>query len=595
MDEQNTKVPNEYDPYNDHGYIAPGHVSFPPAGRPSSDHHRPDERKLRNWTVIIAPLALHFITILGLAFFILLYVRDELFYISNRRPEVTQADGSTTRAPQRPLQTDIVTTISSGIAVSKVFSTAWVGATAWRCVFILLEKQGLTLHEADRMIRWKLPSFFGRRSSSVHHVGRKSAAGLLVSIILIASLPSQLSGPVLSGSVGWEASHGTFASTVPLRVPVAQDGGSWRLYRNLTRLTRLYTLANQYSVFAYQNNSETNILKRNGPTQLKVNSRVRGITIPYFSIQSFEWLRDPATQLGEGHKRLLENIPVVENTFLAFGPIVTFLPDSWSIPENDPSRPFPEPSIVQERRLVAGQPLVTRPGNPCNPGIFPNFTSEIGYYVHVTSDVPPVQYCYILAWVTFRAGVADCTSCRVSFPGVFQSDNDLTVKPDPLSREVIDTMRWTTFRMINLGLSTPRAHQDNLAGFVSELLLRSYVSTWSAFSNIMGSAEPAQLDGVELAIEGLRARLSLIRVAVWLGLNLMVTVSGLVFIVLQRGCQQSIVAEPALAALLLDTEDLQHAQERALCSFSHLEKDDDVGTLRLCQDRAGHRKVELSR
>jgi hypothetical protein len=197
-----------------------------------------------------------------------------------------------------------------------------------------------------------------------------------------------------------------------------------------------------------------------------------------------------------------------------------------------------------------------------------------------------------------EAGAADCLACRLSTPGVVHSESTLTVKADPMTKYVLDYMFMMTSEMINLGISIPESSTGEIDSFVSELLLRSYAATWSTFSFYLGYADPPEFLGletsVEVATEGLIASVSRWRVALWLSLNALVTISGILFLVLQSRSSEPLISDPAIAAILLDSSEVLHAGERGLCNFSSLTKaDDSIGKLRLRKENTGHRKLEV--
>ena len=75
----------------------------------------------------------------------------------------------------------------------------------------------------------------------------------------------------------------------------------------------------------------------------------------------------------------------------------------------------------------------------------------------------------------------------------------------------------------------------------------------------------------------------------------MFTLSGLIFFVIQRTCDQPLIGNPALAALLLDTTEVQHKRDRAFCKFSTLVGDDkDIGYMYLKNTKGGgHKRAEV--
>jgi hypothetical protein len=91
------------------------------------------------WILALAPLVLHFFSVTSIIALLLTRIHGHLFYVANRRPLAIQADGSSVLGPYLPLQSDILTAISAGITIWRIFAAAWCARTTWCCIFLLLE------------------------------------------------------------------------------------------------------------------------------------------------------------------------------------------------------------------------------------------------------------------------------------------------------------------------------------------------------------------------------------------------------------------------------------------------------------------------
>ena len=79
---------------------------------------------------------------------------------------------------------------------------------------------------------------------------------------------------------------------------------------------------------------------------------------------------------------------------------------------------------------------------------------------------------------------------------------------------------------------------------------------------------------------------------VWIIINILLTLSAVPFVFVQRRCQKPLVVDAAIAALLLDTSRVLANDQQGLCDLSLLtEKDLKIGPLRL-QEEHGHRFVD---
>jgi len=112
----------------------------------------------------------------------------------------------------------------------------------------------------------------------------------------------------------------------------------------------------------------------------------------------------------------------------------------------------------------------------------------------------------------------------------------------------------------------------------------------------MSSSRNLLVTNVRIAVPTSRANVLWWRIWLWLLLNVMFTLSGLLFLVIQSRCSQPMIGSPSMAAFLLDTTEVLHKRNRALCSFSMLLEDDkDIGSLHLPRNTMDgtHKRVEV--
>lgn len=149
--------------------------------------------------------------------------------------------------------------------------------------------------------------------------------------------------------------------------------------------------------------------------------------------------------------------------------------------------------------------------------------------------------------------------------------------------------------MVIQNVSLPKAF-NNLNGYVSELLARSYSASWTLLTDTFTFAGTDGLaTDVQIAVLTSRADVLWWRVWLWLSINLMFTLSGLLFLFVHRICNQPLIGNPSMAALLLDATDVLHRRHRALCNFSTLVGEDKgTGYLHLQPKAIGtHRSVKF--
>jgi len=176
-----------------------------------------------------------------------------------------------------------------------------------------------------------------------------------------------------------------------------------------------------------------------------------------------------------------------------------------------------------------------------------------GFYTNAFGPLPPNVSCYPSSpsrclifgrvMITCVAGAAECRQCRVSSWITVQNDTALTVSPSIEALAAISMMPITGAIMLQQNTSLPQTI-DNLEGYITELLIRSYSASWT-YARLFIYDSSLSTD-VLLPIPTSRANVSLWRVWLWLWLNLL-------FLFAQRVSGQRLVGSTGLAALLLDT------------------------------------------
>jgi hypothetical protein len=564
-------------------------------------HHRVDERRWRIWAIVVVPLLLHLLVSTVTLAFILGYVDGTLFGETKRRSSLMQVDRSTLVGPYILLQSDIVTILSSLIVVSRFLAAIWTAGTAWRCTFLLLETSGATLAEIHSVLGWNL--LFPFRIPFLK--GRKPASqrAILVSIILGLAFPCQLSGPIMTGSITWSAHSRTIPSSIPVtEVASVVNAQGWRRVSDYSRYIEDASLfAHIFALKTYPSQFDWGKLRRyqHSAIYLEPGSILKNITLPVISLKSVQWIKDPRTDLrfNETSLRLLpDNVRWAQGMFAP-------VPNHWQLLLNDQiDRPKATPSSVLEQRLVVGSIGSTFEGDDtlekeCGFTLSaPPQESLVPLILRETTSTPNARICFVFAWITLEAGSAECIDCSLSLEGVAQSDVELAARPDLVAADILDNMAPMIAEMFKVIVAVPANKEEAFETYLSELLLRSYSATWSAFTQVAGSS--SEYGGerlstrVEIISRGLRAHASYWRAWLWFGLNLMVTISGLSFIVLQLASSQPLVSSPPLAALFLDSSAVVHKDNRALCNFSSRTLGDHViGRFRLRVDSEGHRSL----
>jgi len=335
---------------------------------------------------------------------------------------------------------------------------------------------------------------------------------------------------------------------------------------------------------------------------LPINSTLSNVALPYFAITKLEWIKDPWTELPEklfqslnstsGYNPLYYSQSDLEYTYEHLAYNFALISDNWDEPTLFPT---PFTGTVTETRIFVGlySQSTRLEDAPCNAqSPFGKIPQGIGFANLTMFRKPPLAGCYIFARVTYVAGASRCTNCRVSSWLTVQNDTSLTVLPDMMTVDALDMMSLVALQMAAENTSVPEPY-NNLDGYVTGLLTRSYGGAWNyLMDSYIRVADVAVKTDVQIAVPTSKANVLWWRVLLWLMLNMMFTLSGLLLLFLQTRCSQQVVVDTSIAALLLDTSDVLHEKNRALCNFSRLVKDDeDIGYLELRQEYGGHRHV----
>jgi hypothetical protein len=506
---------------------------------------------------------LHFVTTITILCLILAVVNNHIFNITDRTPSVTLLDGSKAQVEGVKftlLQSDITTILSVLLAVLRLFSTAWCGGLYWRSALILMEKAGMNIQELKRLASFGLPPSPKTRQRR----GGKYIFGL--GTILLVLLPLPLSAPIVTGSITW--------SPEIMRYPVPEVA--------LTASYWNYTYAMKHNLgiaapnkdfgdteiissaaagfLGWGSSNETNVMGRTlmdaNAIRLPVNTTLNNITVPYFEVNKFEWLKNPEKSLTPQQLGVIDptnstywlNISSSRNPLVnLWGYNAALVHDLYDPPRKSWSRTHTFP-LVFLVNVLPGSENVT-----CEWGGAHGWTLSAS-----VPDAPFVQrrvgarvYCYVFANVTYTAGSATCKSCRLSSPLNVQSDTPLQVEDDPSTQYILLLMAQVAFTIREFQeLAVLRQLKwDTLDHYIISQLQRTYSAIWTyAVQNNGQEGET----GVSLPIPGLRGIVDTKRVWAWFALQMAVTISGVAFIFIQAHVDRTPIQDVTLAAFFID-------------------------------------------
>jgi hypothetical protein len=500
------------------------------------------------WISTLWPLALHWVLAIGITIFMVRYVHNNHFGIEDRRPIVNLADG--TLAPSSRyilLQSDIATILSSSLVVLRLVATAWAGPLCWRSVFLLLEKTGLRRRDLEWIINYKF--------LTAHTYG-KHALPFFITTILLSTLIAQSASPIVTGSIAWTPSSILVAVTPNDRINIsAIDQAGTPPYPGLLDYAIDYFAVQGVGFVSqtWDRNSEKGVLKRYLPSAalLNINSTIANVSLPSFSVTSLEWISDPVN-INYDPKIYTQLQNVLGKTIIGYLERVTgalaLLPDADWRNSSSPTTPLPARGT---RRAVLSLGRSDSNYQMCPP-IHSNIPDSLPAN---TSFARLGTMCLAFARVTYSTGLGVCTDCRISSPSVVRNDSAIVLQEDRTAAEVLRVMLNITNNLVLVNSSLP-APWRSIDDYVAEALARSYSGAWTVYTEYVSSMGQPLSSNFTPALPLSRARVDLKWAYAWLGTQLLLTLTGLLFLAVQSRSRYSLIGDTTLVAFDLDTSDV---------------------------------------
>lgn len=469
---------------------------------------------------------------------------------------------------------DITTIVSTGLVFIKLATGSWAGIAAWRCACIMLEKKSLTFSEIKFIVSYK-----------VGVVPREKYSWTTL-ILLLLLLPAQLSGPLVSGSISWKQSIGFIHSPRDLQVFPSSGGDPmiWREYiedEDIREEVMSEALSFTWSLY-HEALSDVNTACRRqiSDKQLKDSSTVNNITIPCLRFDSIVWEQNPPSEqiMSTFQRPYRGALPEPKENTITHP--VTGNVGMLDLPQWNGSATYrgsyPTPMIFNEPRLVAFLFKTVLKNQTC-PTMYVEKQTGAKSAVFQYDGVAK-SGCYTYARVSFSGGVTS-SQAKVISPGVVQGSNDAPIVANEFTNEAIFLMNDVMHSMALGDLD------QNVSNHTSSLILamqRSYVACWNSLQYNFGEngGERARNEllgaGATQRIDLLQGVVTYWRVWMWVGLQLLVTVSGILLWYFERiwdvRSKDSRERSFAADALLLDTKDVFEAKDKRRKAREDLEK-----------------------
>jgi hypothetical protein len=524
--------------------------------------------------------ALHLIAYLSLSIFIVTLL-DGYHAVSAASPRIAKGRKFKLRV------SDVTSLISSALMVIRFFVSAWTGVVIWNCVFILLERQGLTLLQINRIVSFYLPPV--PEHPETHRVV----------LLLLLVIPQQFISPILTGAVDWNpALEYSTLSQVKSGKALPSALTSWYYYswgqeNNYNNRCSSVRVAAAFSSMVWGGTSPDRHHCRHkmNSGSTPVGSVLLNATIPCIQIHSITFPHAPpenvislVTNSAKNDNDSLSRIGDAPLSYFFGGNAVLFNPDNRERPlppHDDKSLTMDYPTnFMQNGQMTA---VVFIGGcTPFTGGIFGLAWSENKFEARDTN------WCYSYAVVNFTAGVATSPTSTYISNDVVEADlvdKDMKLRPGPWVQEAMYLMPDVMSMVSNMNTTVFHTWKD-LENYTSKLIRYSYQASWDMLFRLYDT-NITKLN-VEIYEPRLKASVSRSRVFSWVAVSSLMTLSASLLVFGGWKCERKRVVDGAVAALMTDPTGLLGSDCRWLTDLSYVVNGyEKIGKIRLEKANGG--------
>ncbi|KAF8245488.1 hypothetical protein K440DRAFT_634182 [Wilcoxina mikolae CBS 423.85] len=240
---------------------------------------------------------------------------------------------------------DISAAIAAGLVLVRMTATSWSSMVAWRCVYMLLEKDTLDLRQLNSMISWKLPrprefvgwiKGTGKEDSTVQS---DPTFRIGTAIILLLMWPATLGAPLLTSAVSWTSMQ-RYPNVDPNSPAFKQNEPTatvsipaWRAYldsSNERRDTMIRATSNVGIMTFNTDPLQPNFCRHVVQQDLQVNVTLN-VTFPCIKVEDPKWISDPPSAV-KTWLNSTNNTSIIGTELFSFGQVgavVLFDVDKW--------------------------------------------------------------------------------------------------------------------------------------------------------------------------------------------------------------------------------------------------------------------------
>ena len=506
-------------------------------------------------------------------FFFLHFVACILLFvvITNRVDGHTFKTGSPPSLVTSELyQIQVTGLISFALVIIRLLVCSCSALLAWRTVFILLDKEMITLTELAHLAHYQFP-IIPRGGSSFQLFW--SCWAVAVGVLL---WPPGFAAPVANSSVAWIPSTRPSDTPASFSIETVSNSSDWGALVEPEMRTRIVVnaalMADKNPVYAF-NSTQLSLRRYFSSTQKITANSTINITVPYFDVR-LRWI-DPASDNRSQHTGdpVYSDVANLVSGVRNYGSVAILRNKTWSYSEATPRAA----DIFSATKLVSIQVSTLRIEDERD-GVAPNISTpcptkssmfgplpEVGQYGKnwYVQDKWTAKDCFLIAEASITAGKYNGTDCEVSPTDANDYMATCNFKPSPgaveedwISGLALDFISETMKNIIMLNVTYPWM-QNNLDKYTTGILTLAHHAAWSALMNRLGKAsEPTT---ARIAESVVLATVNRTRIWIWLAMNAMLTASALMVAGAQIVRITRTVRETTMVALAMDLTEVMHS------------------------------------
>ncbi|CUA72650.1 hypothetical protein RSOLAG22IIIB_04970 [Rhizoctonia solani] len=394
-----------------------------------------------------------------------------------------------------------------------------------------METHGLPRRDFEWLVKYQVLSPMSRL---------KAWSTLIVATLLLASLAANISSPIITGAISWvpmnKLAHGLPISHLffsDIEEGISSDGREAYMSEEYFRGGTVVNAAGLVNT-GWGRDPEEGIYKRISPQvqALANNSTIENVTMPYLQVHSLEWIKDP-NDIPDFKDHKEDLIDVLYSRLRSLSPSVSPWKPGWftllvpNTATNWSDDPIKSISITDKRLLVCQYWSGSSPSN-ITQGITPRPPAD-AYLVRGSTGISTMHW---------RG-----------------NNSRLELGPHPLTFQALELAPAVSLHLESLNSSIPFPWQDTEA-YIKALLVRSYSGAWNILTEFMRTNE-TQVNYVP-SFPGLVATIEMWRVHAWLGLQLLVTILSIIFLIIEYDQSRiTLIIDASLTPFFLDTNQVR--------------------------------------